>query len=204
MIKTSLGKTLLMADPHIAFEVSRGLRIRTRLEEQLLDFVNSEDPDVFVILGDVKEPLGMGFLTKRLLMGFFSGLSDVRVLIAKGNHDGRIEEVTQKFENIEISDYFLVDDSLFIHGHQNLPEVEFRNAYLGHIHPAVSIKFGSTLRKTKCFLRVDRFLILPTINPYISGFDIKTGVKMIPFLKNARRGDAYLPDGIYLGEISFI
>ncbi len=203
-IMTSLGRTLLIADPHIAFEASKGLRIRTRFEEKLADFVNSKNPDVLVILGDVKEPLGLGLFTKRLLMGFFSELGDIEVMITKGNHDGRIEEVARKFENIEVSDYFLVDDVLFIHGHQNLPDAQFKNAYLGHIHPAVNVRFGSTLRKTKCFLRVNRFLILPTINPYISGFDIRTGIRMIPFLKDASKGEVYLPEGIYLGEISFL
>ncbi|GAB6102856.1 metallophosphoesterase [Thermococcus atlanticus] len=203
-IRTSLGRTLLIADPHIAFEASRGLRIRTRFEERLADFINSEDPDVLIILGDVKEPLGMGIFTKRLLMGFFSELGDVKILITRGNHDGRIEEVAGKFRNIEVSDHFLIDDVLFVHGNRNLPDVQFEDAYLGHIHPAVSIKFGSTLRKTKCFLRTGRFLILPTINPYISGFDVKSGIKMIPFLKDAERGEVYLPEGVYLGEISLI
>lgn len=203
-IRTSLGRTLLIADPHIAFEASKGLRIRTRFEERLADFISSEDPDVLVILGDVKEPLGMGIFTKRLLMGFFSALGDIKVLITRGNHDGRIEEVAGKFDNIEVSDYFLIDDALFVHGNQNLPDAEFKNAYLGHIHPAVSIKFGSTIRKTKCFLRTGRFLILPTINPYLSGFDVKSGIKMIPFLKDADRGEVYLPEGVYLSEISLI
>ncbi|WP_456396045.1 metallophosphoesterase [Thermococcus sp.] len=203
-IRTSLGRTLLIADPHIAFEASRGLRIRTRFEERLADFINSEDPDVLIILGDVKEPLGMGIFTKRLLMGFFSELGDIKILITRGNHDGRIEEVAGKFRNIEVSDHFLIDDVLFVHGNRNLPDVQFEDAYLGHIHPAVSIKFGSTLRKTKCFLRTGRFLILPTINPYISGFDVKSGIKMIPFLKDAERGEVYLPEGVYLGEISLI
>jgi len=203
-IRTSLGRTLLIADPHIAFEASRGLRIRTRFEERLADFINSEDPDVLIILGDVKEPLGMGIFTKRLLMGFFSELGDIRILITRGNHDGRIEEVAGKFRNIEVSDHFLIDDVLFVHGNRNLPDVQFEDAYLGHIHPAVSIKFGSTLRKTKCFLRTGRFLILPTINPYISGFDVKSGIKMIPFLKDAERGEVYLPEGVYLGEVSFV
>ena len=203
-LKTSLGRTLLIADPHIAFEASRGLRIRTRFEEMLAHFITSRDPDALVILGDVKEPLGMGLFTKRLLMGFFSELGDIRVLITKGNHDGRIEDVAGKFDNVEVSDYFLVDDILFLHGHQNLPEAEFRSAYLGHIHPAVSIKFGSVSKKVKCFLRAGRFLILPTVNPYISGFEVKSGIKMIPFLKNAKKGEVYLPEGIYLGEISFI
>jgi len=42
---------------------------------------------------------------------------------------------------------------------------------------------------------------LPTINPYIEGFDVREGIKMIPFLKYSPSGEAFLGDGTYIGEI---
>ncbi len=51
-IETSRGRTLLMADPHIGFELSRGgLRIRTHFEEELAGFIVDKDPDLLVLLG---------------------------------------------------------------------------------------------------------------------------------------------------------
>ncbi|NJE77217.1 metallophosphoesterase [Thermococcus sp. ES12] len=200
-IETSRGKTLLIADPHIGFELSRGLRIRTRFEEKLAGFIAEKDPDLLVILGDVKEPIGLSFTVKRLLMGFFSDLRGIPTIITKGNHDGRIEEVAGKFQHVEVVEHALIDGILFLHGHTNLPRAEFSEAYLGHIHPAYTFKSGGTARKTKIFFRVGRFLILPTINPFIEGFDVRQGIKMVPFLKDSREGEAFLPEGVYLGHV---
>ncbi|WP_324734915.1 metallophosphoesterase [Thermococcus sp. SY098] len=204
-LETSRGKVLVFADPHIAFELSRGLRIRTKFERKLAEFVKAKKPDFIIILGDVKEPLGINTFTKRLLLGFFSELRDFEVIITRGNHDGKIEEVLKNFENVKVVGYYTIDNLLFLHGHQTLPpEAKFEKAFLGHIHPAVIIKFGSTAKRVKCFLRIEKFLILPTINPYIEGFDVREGIKMIPFLKNSKEGDAYLPEGTYIGRINFI
>ncbi|ADT84711.1 metallophosphoesterase [Thermococcus barophilus] len=204
-LETSRGKALVFADPHIAFELSRGLRIRTKFERKLAEFVKLKNPDFVIILGDIKEPLGINTFTKRLLLGFFSELRDFEVIITRGNHDGKIEEVLKNFENVKVVGYYTIDEMLFLHGHQILPpEAKFEKAFLGHIHPAVIIKFGSTAKRVKCFLRIEKFLILPTINPYIEGFDVREGIKMIPFLKNSKEGDAYLPEGTYIGRINFI
>jgi metallophosphoesterase superfamily enzyme len=198
-IETSRGRTLLIADPHIGFELSRGLRIRTHFEERLAEFVLEKDPDLLVILGDVKEPIGLSFAVKTVLMEFFSSLRSIDVVITKGNHDGRIEEVTSSFPNVSVLDYLLLDDALYLHGHTNLPPVEFREWYIGHIHPAYTV--GSPGKKTKVFVRAGKFLILPTINPYIEGFDVRHGIGMIPFLKGIKEMVLFLPEGIYLGKV---
>ncbi|WP_297495827.1 metallophosphoesterase [Thermococcus sp.] len=201
LIDTSLGKTLLIADPHIGFELSRGLRIRTRFEERLAEFVLEGKVDSLIILGDLKEPLGLSFRLKEMLLRFFSALRDVRVFIAKGNHDGRIEEVAEHFSNVEVREYFLIDGQLFLHGHTKLPGVEFDEAFLGHAHPAYTLKSGGVARKVKVFVRTGKFLVLPTVNPYIEGFDVREGLKLVPFLKNTEKAELFLPEGIYLGEL---
>ena len=199
--ESSLGRALLIADPHIGFEISRGIRIRTRFEERLAEFINDLDPDLLIILGDLKEPLGMGFTLKRLLMGFFSDLGDREIVLTKGNHDGRIEDVAELFPNVRVVDHFLLDGKLFLHGHTKLPDVKFEEAYLGHVHPTYSIVRGGVSRKAKVFMRVGKFLVLPTINPYIEGFDVREGVRMVPFLKERRVVDLFLPEGLYLGRV---
>ncbi len=200
-IRTSHGRTLLIADPHIGFELSRGLRVRTRFEERLAEFIVKRDPDLLILLGDVKEPIGLSFTVKRLLMGFFSELRGIPTVITKGNHDGRIEEVAERFSHVRVVDHLLAEGKLFLHGHTGLPEGDFEEAYLGHIHPAYTFKGAGASRKTKVFLRVGRFLILPTVNPFIEGFDVREGIKMIPFLRDSKEGEAFLPEGIYLGKI---
>ncbi|MCO6040473.1 metallophosphoesterase [Thermococcus alcaliphilus] len=200
-LKTSSERTLVLADPHIAFELSRGLRVRTKFEKSLAEFIKDKDPDLVIILGDIKEPLGMSRFVKKLLMEFFSEIAEYRIVITKGNHDGKIEEVAKEFKNVNVVSHFLLDDMLFLHGHQNLPEVEFEKAFLGHIHPAISLRIGRNIRKVKCFFKVGDFLILPTVNPYIEGFDVREGIKMIPFLKDSSSGEAFLGDGTYIGKV---
>lgn len=202
-VETESGRALLMADPHIGFELSRGLRIRTRFEEHLAAFILEKDPDILIILGDVKEPIGLGFTMKRLLMGFFSDIREVPTVITRGNHDGRIEEVTTKFPAVEVVDHLLIGDILFLHGHTKLPGSDFKEAYLGHIHPAYTFKSNGVGRKIKVLLRVGRFLVLPSVNPFIEGFDVREGIRMVPFLKNSEWGDIFLSDGTYLGRVRF-
>jgi len=201
-LQTSRGGTLIFADPHIGFELSRGLRIRTGFERALAEFVIEKDPDLLIILGDVKEPLGISFGLKKMLIEFFSQIKEVPTVITKGNHDGRIEEATKTFKNVEVVPYLLLDDALFLHGHTQLPMVEFNEAYLGHIHPAYVFKRGETKRKVKVFVRSGKYLVLPTINPYIEGFPLEEGIRMVPFLRWTEYVDVFLPSGVYLGRIN--
>jgi len=200
-LQTSRGRTLVLADLHIGFELSRGLRIRTRFEHALARFIAEEDPDLLIILGDVKEPLGLPFGLKKILMEFFSELKGIPTVITKGNHDGRIEEAVKPFRNVEVVQYFVLDDMLFLHGHTQLPKGEFAEIYLGHIHPAYVFKAGGAKRKVKVFARTGSYLILPTVNPYIDGFPLEEGLKMVPFLRDVEYIDIFLPEGVYLGKI---
>ncbi|AEH24723.1 metallophosphoesterase [Pyrococcus yayanosii] len=200
--ETSRGRLLLLADPHLGFEITRGINIRTKFEVKLAEFISERSPDIVVILGDVKDELGLGPFTRRVLEEFFALLGDFDVIITKGNHDGRIENVAEKFENIEVVNYVLIDGALFIHGHQTLPEVEFEMAYLGHIHPAVLIGWRGVKKKVKCFFKIGNFLIIPTVNPFFEGMDVREGIKRVPFLREAVEGEAFLPPGIYLGKLS--
>ncbi|WP_297513207.1 metallophosphoesterase [Thermococcus sp.] len=203
LLDTSLGRTLLIADPHIGFELSRGLRIRTGFEESLARFILESRADALIILGDVKEPLGLSFRMKEMLLRFFSALKDVRIIVTKGNHDGRIEEVTRNFQNVEVREHFLLDGKLFLHGHTRLPKIEFEEAFLGHAHPAYTLKSGGIAKKVKVFARVEKFLVLPTVNPYIEGFDVREGIKLVPFLRKAKEIELFLPEGLYLGRLEF-
>ncbi|MBP1911476.1 metallophosphoesterase [Thermococcus stetteri] len=200
-LKTSRGKVLVFADPHIGFELSRGLRVRTGFEEALAQFVLEGNPDVLIILGDLKEPLGLSFRLREMLLRFFSAVKDIEVVITKGNHDGRIEEVAGRFQNVSVVDHYLLDEKLFLHGHTRLPEREFKEVFLGHAHPAYTFKSGGMAKKVKVFARVGKFLVLPTINPYIEGFDVREGLRLVPFLRGSSEAELFLPEGVYVGRV---
>ncbi|MFA4662274.1 metallophosphoesterase [Pyrococcus kukulkanii] len=196
--ESSQGKTLIFADPHLGFEPFRGINVRSRFERKLAEFVISEDPDLVIILGDIKEDLGLREYTRRVLLEFFRMLRDYRIIITKGNHDGRIEEVTKKFDNVSVVEYYLLDEALFLHGHRSLPNVEFKRAFLGHIHPTAIISLKGVKRRVKCFVKAGNFVILPTINPFFEGMDIREGIKLVPFLKDVRSVDLLIPPSIHI------
>lgn len=136
-----------------------------------------------------------------MLLRFFSPLKDTEVVITKGNHDGRIEEIARKFENVSVVEKFILDQKLFLHGHTKLPKGEFREVFLGHAHPAYTFKSGGVAKKVKVFVRAEKFLVLPTINPYIEGFDIREGLKLVPFLKDVSEVEIFLPEGVYVRKV---
>ncbi|AMM53854.1 metallophosphoesterase [Pyrococcus kukulkanii] len=196
--ESSQGKTLIFADPHLGFEPFRGINVRSRFERKLAEFVISEDPNLVIILGDIKEDLGLREYTRRVLLEFFRMLRDYRIIITKGNHDGRIEEVTKKFDNVSVVEYYLLDEALFLHGHRSLPNVEFKRAFLGHIHPTAIISLKGVKRRVKCFVKAGNFVILPTINPFFEGMDIREGIKLVPFLKDVRTVDLLIPPSTHI------
>ncbi|MFA4640201.1 metallophosphoesterase [Pyrococcus kukulkanii] len=196
--ESSRGKTLVFADPHLGFEPFRGINVKSSFERKLAEFIISEDPDIVIILGDVKEDLGLKGYTRKILLDFFSMLKDYKIIITKGNHDGRIEEVTERFDNVSVVEYYILDDVLFMHGHRSLPEVDFKKAFLGHIHPTAIVSLKGVKRKVKCFVKAGRFIILPTINPFFEGMDIREGIKLIPFLKNVKTVDLLIPPSIHI------
>ncbi|AAL81143.1 exonuclease SbcD [Pyrococcus furiosus DSM 3638] len=198
--ETSLGKTLIFADPHLGFEIAKGVRIRSRLEEKLANFIKSKNPDAIIILGDIKEEIGLSSFTRKILMSFFLELKDYIVIITKGNHDGRIEEVTKNFDNINVVEYYLLDDVLFFHGHKVAPPIEFKIAFLGHAHPVIYVNVKGIKKKAKCFIKAGRYVVLPTINPFYEGIETKQAIKMIPTLKEVKTVDVVIPPGIYLGQ----
>ncbi|AEC52175.1 hypothetical protein PNA2_1260 [Pyrococcus sp. NA2] len=200
--KTKLGETLVFADPHLGFEPFRGINVRSKLERKLAEFINSEDPDSVIILGDVKEDIGLSSFTRKVLLEFFNLLKDFKIIITKGNHDGRIEEIVERFDNVEVVEYLVDKERLFIHGHAAPPDIKFERIIMGHIHPSILVSFGGVKRKFKCFLRTSKILVFPTINPFYEGINIREGIKLSPMLKNVRAVDVIIPPGIYLTKLT--
>ncbi|CAB50305.1 metallophosphoesterase [Pyrococcus abyssi] len=202
VFKTRLGRTLVLADPHLAFEPFKGINVRSKLEKKLANFIKSQDVDAVIILGDVKEEIGLSGFTEKVLQEFFAELKELGIIITKGNHDGRIEDVAYRFDNVEVLPYFLDKEILFIHGHSRLPDVKFKKIVMGHIHPSTIVSLGRVKKKMKCFLRTPRIIVFPTINPFYEGMDLKQGVKLSPVLRGVREFEIIIPPGIYLSKVT--
>ena len=77
-------------------------------------------------------------------------------IIVEGNHDQFIEETVED-EGLEMKNYFLEDEILFVHGDRKIEEMEENLEYdtvvIGHEHPALSLKDDiGVVEKIDCFL----------------------------------------------------
>jgi len=139
-------------------------------------------PRRIVLLGDVKECLGYPRAVFRdQLAYFFRKLAEhfERIIIVRGNHDGRIAELLDHFLiDAVVTDMLLIRDGnvLCLHGHMRPTKDYFDRASVilsGHIHPIdadgrkvfvlANFAVGSEERHHK------KLVILPTSNPKLSG-----------------------------------
>ena len=146
-------RLLLAADFHLGLEyelAKMGINIPYQTErfmEEFLALVREHRPDRVLLLGDVKHGVPItSFQEKRELPRFFNALLDEvgRVDVARGNHDGNIQNLTPEGVEIHPSRGFLVGDEFkvaAIHGHA-WPYPKLLSADLivmGHNHPTVRL-----------------------------------------------------------------
>jgi putative SbcD/Mre11-related phosphoesterase len=100
------------------------------------------------------------------------------IIVVKGNHDNYLQTILGRFK-IRIVDEALIDDYLFIHGH-NLPktdEKKYNNLIIGHEQPGVVLRTGFEKFKLPCFLYGEtldkkQFIAMPSFSPLSSNSEI--------------------------------
>ena len=138
---------LVVADLHLGFELElerKGIYVpHTELIfnklKLLLKITKSRG---LVILGDVKHMIRMPLEREiRIVRGLLRKLIELvpRIVIVKGNHDGKIEEICSDIDNLEIVDEFKLGRVTLVHGHRK-PK-KFTILLMGHIHP-LAPRFG--------------------------------------------------------------
>ena len=198
--------TLALADVHLGFEealhrdgalVPRGhlSTIQGRLHEIAVALGISADrpwPRI-LINGDLRHQFGpftsQEWTHIRGLLDQVSTWAESVVLI-QGNHDGNLDVLTSQFGNVEVVAQYRVDDTLFVHGDRELPELspDVATLVIGHDHPAVRLRDPVTGRMElfKCFLkgRYDgrRLLVMPSFNPWTAGSDLTQERPLSPVL----------------------
>lgn len=194
LIKERGERILVVGDLHLGYEESlnrTGVYVSREMFKEMIkyfDLIFSKigKVDKIVLLGDVKHDFG-GILRQewndvlRLFDYFFEKIKKKgEIVIMKGNHDNILEPIIKKRENVEIKDYFIVNDIAFLHGDKDFKEIwdkKIKYLIMGHGHPAVKLREekGVKIEKYKCFL-VGRFkgkeiIILPSFFSYMEGSD---------------------------------
>jgi putative SbcD/Mre11-related phosphoesterase len=148
LIKTGRTKTLVIADPHLGWEMAlrdKGIHVPSqtpKLLQKLTALLSKHKPDRLLILGDVKYTV---VTTKASewhdIPDFFIQLKNYvgDIVIVRGNHDANLEPLLP--ENIKLlpASGTIVGDVGLFHGHKwpSPMLLKCKTLITAHLHPVV-------------------------------------------------------------------
>ncbi len=226
------NKTLIVSDLHIGYVYGRNtkgiiLPESKRPEDDIIRLLDEKQPDTLIFLGDFKDDIyGTPHPIAGRIWKFLKQLmKKTNVIIIKGNHDGKIEEIipeeitliqpeglllTQKETNKSIGLW---------HGHAS-PALDAWTADItisAHAHPAYTFRdeIGSKITQ-KVWVKAkwlnakegkpDRIhIIIPPFNRYIEGYSVDSDYfKTIVLMRDAidfDNAEIFTLEGILIGTL---
>ncbi len=203
---------VIIADLHMGYEYvlrKEGIKIpKINTFEEIKSILNEKNADKLIILGDVKHSIGEFMGVKKLQD------LDVDIYIAKGNHDGNLENALNA--KISGTDGFRIGNFGFVHGHSwpSNEVMEARYVFMGHVHPEIELRdsIGKAHRYPchlvghltksgrKKYEGNPRIFVVSAFNP-LAGSNLANPIG--PLFKNKIIGDfdVYLINGTYLGKM---
>ncbi len=181
-----IGDTLIISDLHIGYEEElqkKGIFIPKfqfkDLTKRLKYIIEQTDPAHIIINGDLKHEFGT--ISQQEWMETVQILDLLmkdkrKVTLIKGNHDTILEPIAQK-RNLDILEYFVMDDILIIHGDRSvaIPD-KIKTIIVGHMHPAITLAQGPKSERYKCFLKGEykkrTLIIMPSFHEFTKGADV--------------------------------
>jgi putative SbcD/Mre11-related phosphoesterase len=160
LIKTGKTKTLVIADPHLGWEIAlqeKGIHIpsqTSKLLKKLTTLLSKHKPDTLLILGDVKYTVVKTELGEwHDIPDFFTELkrhiSDIAIV--RGNHDANLEPLLP--ENIKMlpATGTIIDDVGLFHGHKwpSPTLLKCKTLIMGHLHPVVVFRDPTGFKITR-------------------------------------------------------
>ncbi len=219
-----IGSSLVIADLHLGIEDElnrNGVNIADQtsvLLKNILSLVKKTRAKEIILLGDIKNSIYIKKEDRFKIPFFLNKLGDrIKVLLIKGNHDGRIEKLAGK--NIEVCSFVKRGCYLLTHGHKKIPkkllkDSKTKSIIIGHNHSGIRFRdrFGVTstepcwvigTTKTKAKKQV---ILMPAFNPLVGAIAINKDGVLGPVAKSMRLDNAkiYLLDGTYLGHLRML
>jgi len=202
-----------VADLHIGFEKAleeEGYNLPSQTG-RMLDELTEYKGKLLVIVGDVKHSIPRASDKELREIPIFLGTLKEkfhRVVICKGNHDGRIERLT----DVEVVKDFIYDGIGFTHGHRWPGEKVFgcETIVIAHSHPVFSYKDHlGRLNRNQCWVvgkmnnrkimaekgtksQVKRVIVMPAFNKVFFGRSKDEFGVLSGFVKKT---DVFLTDG---------
>ncbi len=148
LIKTGRKKTLVIADPHLGWEMAlqdKGIHVpsqTSKLLQKLIHLLSKHKPDSLLILGDVKYTV----VTAKPgewhdIPDFFTQLEAYvkDVAIVRGNHDANLEPLLPENVKLLPASGTIIGDIGLFHGHKwpSPTLLKCKTLIMGHLHPVV-------------------------------------------------------------------
>ncbi len=160
MVKTGNNKTLLIADPHIGWEMelqAKGIHVPSqtpKILNKLTAILGKYKPQHLVIVGDVKYTVVKSELGEwHDVPDFFTKLQSFigDIAIVRGNHDANIEPLLP--ENIKLlpATGIAIGDVGVFHGHKwpSPALLGCKTLVMGHLHPVVVFRDPAGFKITR-------------------------------------------------------
>jgi putative SbcD/Mre11-related phosphoesterase len=160
LIKTGRTKTLVIADPHLGWEMAlrdKGIHVPSqtpKLLQKLTALLSKHKPDRLLILGDVKytvvatEP-GEWHDIPDFFTQIKECVSDVAVV--RGNHDANLEPLLPENVRLLPASGIIIGDIGLFHGHKWPSPMLLRckTLIMGHLHPVVVFRDPAGFKITR-------------------------------------------------------
>ena len=182
-------KVLAIADIHLGFEqalAESGILLPRGEYKEIISELKgileqTGKVKEIVILGDLKHEFGtISGQEWNEVTGLLDFLSEwcEKIVLVKGNHDTILEPIARK-KNLQVVDFYIQGDDCFMHGHKLFNECldkKITRIFLGHKHPAITIRKGAKQETYKCFLVGEwngkEIIVLPSFFPLTEGSDV--------------------------------
>lgn len=160
LIKTSKTETLVIADPHLGWELAlqeKGIHVPSqtpRILQKLVTLLSTQKPDVLVILGDVKYTV----VTTEAgewhdIPEFFTELRNhvSNIAIVRGNHDANLEPLLPDNIRMLPATGTIIGDVGLFHGHKwpSPALLGCKTLVMGHLHPVVVFRDPAGFKMTR-------------------------------------------------------
>ncbi|MBI4170660.1 MAG: metallophosphoesterase [Candidatus Aenigmarchaeota archaeon] len=212
-----LGNMLVIADMHIGITKDireKGILLPSQIKTmaaKLNSLKKQTRAKQLILLGDVKHHIpNISWQEEKEIPEFFSLLNFKKIILVKGNHDGRIERLVPPYVKVKKS--YTYRSYAFTHGHRKIKTT--KNVIVtGHNQPHVKFRdeMGATYLEPvwvkgplKGHYKEKNLIMVPAFNELAGATIVNRDVLLGPIAKclDKKQAHCYLLDGTDLGTIN--
>jgi hypothetical protein len=160
LIKNGKTKTLLIADPHLGWEMAlqeKGIHVPSqtpKILDKLTAIITKYKPQRLIILGDVKYTVISSELAEwHDIPDFFAKLQSYvsDIVIIRGNHDANLEPLLPENVKLLPATGEVIGDVGVFHGHKwpSPALLQCKTLVMGHLHPVVVFRDPAGFKITR-------------------------------------------------------